>query len=81
MPTAGLQCAVCNSFTQLCPQVANAMHRGAYTHAFKVVCGFEDASIDEVEHHGMTVCVHMWSSCAWNLASPHQVSPSVSHIL
>ena len=36
-------------------QVANAMHRSAFTHAFKVVCGFEDASIDEVEHHGMTV--------------------------
>jgi hypothetical protein len=35
------------------------MHRGAFTHAFKVVCGFEDASIDEVEHHGMTVCVHL----------------------
>jgi hypothetical protein len=27
--------------------VANAMHRGAFEHAFKTVCGFE-ASIDEV---------------------------------
>lgn len=33
--------------------VANAMHRGAFAHAFKSVCGFE-ASIDEVPHHGMT---------------------------
>eukprot|EP00277_Geminigera_cryophila_P000478 CAMPEP_0179417510 /NCGR_PEP_ID=MMETSP0799-20121207/7407_1 /TAXON_ID=46947 /ORGANISM="Geminigera cryophila, Strain CCMP2564" /LENGTH=274 /DNA_ID=CAMNT_0021190527 /DNA_START=75 /DNA_END=899 /DNA_ORIENTATION=- len=33
--------------------VGNAMHRGAYTHAFQTVCGFE-ASIDEVPHHGMT---------------------------
>ena len=28
--------------------VANAMHRGAFTHAFQAVCGFENASIDEV---------------------------------
>lgn len=34
--------------------VANAMHRGAFAHAFQAVCGFEGASIDEVEHHGMT---------------------------
>jgi len=32
--------------------VANAMHRSAFAHAFKSVCGFE-ASIDEVLHHGM----------------------------
>ena len=29
------------------------MHRGAFAHAFRAVCGF-DASIDEVPHHGMT---------------------------
>ena len=34
--------------------VANAMHRNAFTHALKTVCGFENASIDEVPHHGMT---------------------------
>ena len=33
--------------------VANAMHGGAFAHAFKSVCGFE-ASINEVPHHGMT---------------------------
>jgi hypothetical protein len=34
--------------------VANAMHRNAFTHALKTVCGFENACIDEVPHHGMT---------------------------
>ena len=34
--------------------VANAMHRNAFTYALKSVCGFENASIDEVPHHGMT---------------------------
>jgi phosphoglycolate phosphatase len=34
--------------------IPNAMHHAAFSHAFKVVCGFEGASINEVSHHGMT---------------------------
>ena len=39
--------------------MANAMHRGAFTHAFQAVCGFENASIDEVPtfHRCMCPCV------------------------
>lgn len=31
-----------------------AMHHAAFSYALKTVCGFDDASINEVPHHGLT---------------------------
>jgi len=48
--------------------VANAMHRGAFAHAFQAVCGFEGASIDEVCHARDARAVRRLRACTPTLA-------------
>ena len=59
--------------------VANAMHRGAFTHAFQAVCGFENASIDEVPtpslHVSMCTCMCMCTCAAEALMIPKILHP------